>query len=287
MNKYEIEKRCREEMQKSIPDTDALWQRIESRLPEPSQPRTKTGKIERTVHPRFRKAASAAALFLLAAAGLNVYMQAQHLQKSDPDDAVHATDPVPDSPKSDAEENRNPGGLLHYEDLRIVQTASLSIDRERLGVRDAYFSQEDVVGTAGCFVDILVEDGIQDKATGSVTYTMEVVGMYGDGGLRAGDTLTVSSSTAYVLEKGHEYVLPLYREAGDWRLAGECAPQMERTLDGKLVFHSGWYALMDEAAQPLLCDSRGKDDYFYDRMYLTDLAVAEAVIQGWAEEKKA
>lgn len=284
MNKYEIEKRCREEMQQSIPDTDALWQRIESRLPEQPQSRA---EIKRTVHPNFRRLASAAALFLLVAAGLNVYMRAQQLQKSDSDPAMNATDPVPDLPKQDTE--RKPGEPLRYADLQIVQTASLSrsFDRELLGTQGAYFSQEDVVSTAGCFVDIIVENGIQDRATGIVTYTLEVVDMYGDGGLRTGDTLTVSSPTAYVLEKEHEYVLPLYREAGDWYLAGECAPQMERTQDGKLVFHSGWYALMGEAAQPLLYDSRGKDDYFYDRMYLTDFAVAEAVLQSWAEEKKA
>lgn len=288
MNKYEIEKRCREEMQQSIPDTDALWQRIESQLPEKPQTRA---EIKQTIRPKFRKLASTAALFLLAAAGLTAYLQMGQFQKNLNDSAAdslgsaNSLDSLPQPSKTDAESNRP----KRYADLQIMQTAALSrsLDLDLLGTTDMYFSEEDVLRTAGCFVDIIVENGIQDPSAGLVAYTMQVVDVYGDSGLQTGDTFTVSSSTAYVLEIEHEYVLPLYKAEGEWQLAGECAPQMERTLDGKLVFHSGWYTLMDENAKPLLYDSRGEDDYFYDRMYLTDFAVAESMLRSWAEEKKA
>ena len=70
MTRKEIEKRCREEMQQNIPDKDALWQKIESQLPE-QKPIIQPQKPVIKMHTFYRVMAGVACfMFVLAGASL-------------------------------------------------------------------------------------------------------------------------------------------------------------------------------------------------------------------------
>lgn len=280
MKKREIEKRCRKEMQQSIPDMDALWMRIEKNLPE-KNPETVQPIQKTTSH--FRQIAGIAACFLIVLAGISVFTGKSGLkeEKTDPETGMNNAAEM----NGYDEETEKTTGMRTYESLAVQHTARIAgkVDLTKLGTDGMYFDEDTVMEQADCFVDVQVKDGEQDARTGLVTYKMQVVDVYGDSALSAGDTVKLTSCTAYILEADHEYVLPLYSDGGRWQLAGECAPQLERTQDGRVVFHSGWYSLMREWNEPLQYKQSSADDYFYDRMYLTDFAMVEAMLKDWAE----
>ncbi|MBR1554209.1 MAG: hypothetical protein IJ644_02310, partial [Oscillospiraceae bacterium] len=112
--------------------------------------------------------------------------------------------------------------------------------------------------------------------SGKMEYTLQILDVYG-GELDA-ETITLETSSAYILEQNHEYVLPV---TADCSLAYECAPQIEKTQDNRLVIPNGWYTLMQGETTPVLYDSIGIDDYFYDRMYLTKDLNLDLLIQKW------
>lgn len=71
----------------------------------------------------------------------------------------------------------------------------------------------------------------------------------------------------YPLQVNRTYILPLTVTDNDTiNLVFPYAPQIELSLDGFCVFHSGWQALIDDNTAPLLADCVHPDDYFYDRM---------------------
>ncbi len=280
MKKHEIEKRCREEMQQSIPDMDSLWMRIENNLPE-KNPESIQSIQKTTSH--FRQIAGIAACFLIVLAGISVFTEKGGL-KEEKTDSETGMNNVSEMNEYDGRIEKSTG-LQADGSLVIQRSARIAgkVDLTKLGTDGMYFDEDTVMEQAECFVDVQVKDGEQDARTGLVTYKMQVVDVYGDSALSAGDTVRLTSCTAYILEADHEYVLPLYSDNGRWQLAGECAPQLERTQDGRVVFHSGWYSLMREWSEPLQYKQISADDYFYDRMYLTDFAMVEAMLKDWAE----
>ena len=71
----------------------------------------------------------------------------------------------------------------------------------------------------------------------------------------------------YPLLVNRTYLLPLTVTDSDAiNLVFPYAPQIELTLDGFCVFHSGWQALINDNTGILLVDCVHPDDYFYDRM---------------------
>lgn len=71
----------------------------------------------------------------------------------------------------------------------------------------------------------------------------------------------------YPLQVNRTYLLPLMVTDSDAiNLVFPYAPQIELSLDGFCVFHSGWQALINDSTGYLLVDCVHPDDYFYDRM---------------------
>lgn len=308
MTRKEIEKRCREEMQQTISDKEALWERIESRLPEQQPAQQPAGKKPHIQMMAFARIAAACLLLVIVGAkSYQMFQKSLHSAKPDEDqsyftaeesseeeaegsqkgedawdvqygDAAEKNEGIaaPEASTSDEKE------LLHYSDLAVPGSGSIHLSVPLKAPEGSYFSEADVLEQTACFVDVIVQDGVQGLDTGAVVYSMEVVDCYG--AEVPENSLTIVSDTPYLLEIGHEYVLPL-RQTGDaWELTDACAPQFERTQDGKVLFQSGWYSLMTEESVPVLCDSRGTDDYFYDRMYLTGYAELEAFLREWERQ---
>lgn len=300
MTRKQIEERCRKEMQQSIQDKEALWQRIEQQLPAQKPMMEKTQQASQA-HESLRMTAlrrtlTAAACFLLVAAGVSVYARSGRLDtqndKASNDLIEENAESFMNEAPEDAYENEGEAAApmdtepLRYDSLQFAESAQrvTVLDRSQLGIDNAFFNEDAVLAQTECFVDVKVHSGQQDPESGIMTYTLEVVNTFGMDVLEKGAELTVQTYSAYILEAGHEYLLPLYMEENSWKLSYECAPQLELTLDGKAVYHSGWQSLQRVGDRALICESHGADDYFYDRMYLGDAGIVLTFVETWAAQ---
>ncbi|GEM_PF-1192061 len=327
MTRKEIEKRCREEMQQNIPDKDALWQKIESQLPE-QKPMVQPEKPVIKMHTFYRVMAGAACfMFVLAGASLvklgtnkTEMMTAPMADSSsavDSEMAYEAND-AGDSPEDDGDSADNVAdeiapaensasasqsadnaksdtadsvtaeyteGMKKYSDLEFHDEYNSFPDNDDinttpLNADGQYFNEEDVLKKSQVFVEVLIT-GHSQLTTGEILYTAQVNDVYGAEKIREKlwneETLTISTKSPYLLVNGHDYVLPLYlnEDSENWNLSYECAPQIELTQDYQVIYHNGWHTITEGAeeyedgSEPLLYDSIGEDDFFYDRMYLT------------------
>ncbi len=291
MTRKDIEKRCLEEMQQTIPDSEALWQRIEERLPSPSD--KQTAPIQMTT---YRRILAGAACLLLAVAGIQVFARMQRMPHENASESTASMifmeaedEPANEDAefKSDEAELPDPNEtLLHYDDLRLPQSHSAG-NLNAVGTQGVYFSEADVLAKTDCFVDAQVMAVTASAQSGELTYQIQIHEVHGTDALQKTQMLTFSSETAYLLQNEHLYFLPLTCVEGTWQLAYECAPQIELTLDGTAVHHNGWHTLMDDASKPLVCKQFGADDYFYDRMYLSQGSALAALLEEWENAKNA
>ncbi|MCR4647198.1 MAG: hypothetical protein K5695_17625 [Oscillospiraceae bacterium] len=175
---------------------------------------------------------------------------------------------------------------LTYAQLKVPQTTEIAAvtDRSKLKTGDSYFTEESVLENTFAIVKAEVLRGSQEESSGVMTYTLHVLESYsrGEG---PGVTLTLSTSSPYLMEKGHVYYLPLHYDdsiPGDWELSYADAPQIECTQDGKILYHSGWATLLQRQSIPVVCEPQYDSDFFYDRMYLTDSTALEELLDVWA-----
>ncbi|MBR3630752.1 MAG: hypothetical protein IKN55_09855 [Oscillospiraceae bacterium] len=333
MTRKEIEKRCREAMEQNLPDKDALWMRIESRLPEQSAPPAEE-KPKRKISVIYRTVAAAACLLFVAGGVMLVSMhRIPHMEtanKAAPslngnqDFAGEMADEAkqeaameelaPATPKSDqfvsdvqeaapaqadlapeheagnVEGVRSPEEaeeeILRYTSLQVPQTADVAAntDRSKLRVTDTAFDETAVLKATTLLVRAEVLSGTQDSGTGIMHYTLALRDCYNTGEQPDAE-FTLENSSPYLLEAGHVYLLPLARTEDGWSLSFADAPQIEVTLDGRMLCHSGWQSLLQNGCTPVQCEPQTEDDAFYDKMYLTNDTNPDALIYVWASIK--
>ncbi len=296
MTRKNIEERLKQEMQQNIPNKDALWQKIENRLPEQpvSQPVRRT--IRMTSGSRFL---TVAACLLLVIAGMRFVSTTRTLNQTEsiPMDAESAApaeeaggEAAGEMPEDNAEvssaqnavqampETNSAQEPLKYQNLNVPHEKPIAsmVNLSRLGTDGEYFSEDEILKQTQLFIDVKVLNGYQDSESGKMHYTLQILDVYG--GELSQEEIKLETESAYILEQNHEYVLPV---TADFNLAYECAPQIEKTQDNKLVIPNGWYTLMQSDNTPVLYDSYGIDDYFYDRMYLTKDLNLDLLIQKW------
>ncbi|MBQ8011567.1 MAG: hypothetical protein IJ265_08440 [Oscillospiraceae bacterium] len=295
MTRKEIEKRCLEEMQQTIPDHEALWQKIEAQLPPQDSQNQKASPIRMQ---SFRRFMTIAACLLVTVTGAYVLTRQSGMENAVKHEQSDTANEHMDAPEQEGEhfapnqpEDFTPIETLPPENSGIRTYASLGLpvsdtavhvpDPDKLTAGTQLFHEESVLAKTECFVDVIVYSGNQSPETGQMVYLLEVVDVYGTDAFAAGETFWMHSSSPYVLQKDHEYVLPLYQNEFHWELVNESAPQIELTADGEAVYHNGWKSLESEASEPLLYEQNGTDDYFYDRMYITQNAVLCDFLAEW------
>ncbi len=293
MTRKEIEKRCLEEMQQTIPDHEALWQRIEAELP-PQEQRAEEQLQPIRMH-TMRRAMTIAACLLIAVTGAHVLTQNRSLKDNTLSESTDRSPEKDDAAAENADaENEGEAPLQQGENapedtIRTYASLGLPVKENGVHIQDAdkltagtqLFQESHVLSQTECFADVIVSNGIQRPESGEVVYLMEVVDAYGTDELKTGDTFYLYSSTPYLLQAEHEYVLPLYTSGSDWRLVNESAPQLELTRSGEVIYHNGWKTLAGADSEPLLYEQYGTDDYFYDRMYITQDAVLYGFLADW------
>ena len=288
MTRKSIEENLKRDMQKNIPDKNALWQKIEANLPEQpvSQPVKRT--IRMTAGTKFL---TIAACFLLVIAGVQLVRprlatQMENTPASDSasstaDAEIYDNDNAADAAPDDADaEIREEKKLVSYQDLNISheKTIASQVNLSLLGTNDQLFEENAILAKTEFFLDVKVLEGMQNDS-GTMHYTLEILDVYG--GELSQETITLETNSAYLLEQNHEYVIPVYVQNQNYALSCECAPQIEKTYDNQLIIPNGWHTLMQGETTPVLYDSYGIDDYFYDRMYLTGDLNLELLLQKW------
>lgn len=72
----------------------------------------------------------------------------------------------------------------------------------------------------------------------------------------------------YQLQAGGTYLLPLWKQEGEWELLYPFAPQIQVTESGAYLFHSGYVSLMNQNTSVVKAEPEGRNDYYYDRMLM-------------------
>jgi len=281
MTKKEIEERLYQEMHQNIPDKEALWQKIEQNLPEQTVSQPVRNRIHMSAGKGFL---TIAACLLLTITGMQYLKTNKSENMLSESSAAPAAEIAEEANNDQAAISEEAGGtvsspeILNYQDLNIIhnQTIASQVNLSRLGTHGEYFSEDEILQDTRFFIDVKILSGYQDTESGNMHYTLQILDVYG-GDLNLSE-ITLETSSAYILEQNHEYVLPV---TADLNLAYECAPQIEKTQDENLIIPNGWYTLMQSNAIPVLYTSYGKDDYFYDRMYLTKNLNLDLLIQKW------
>ena len=144
----------------------------------------------------------------------------------------------------------------------------------QLYAQDPPFSEEQVLGDTQLFLKALVTDVTQGEQ--GLTYTLEAEETHRKGDMVGVGTLTLTSTTPYVMQQGHTYLLALREEGEGWALVCDSAPQIEQLSDGSLLVHPGWESLM-----PYITEELNAPDGSV--LYHTDTDAADALFDAWLE----
>lgn len=126
---------------------------------------------------------------------------------------------------------------------------------------DDFFVEEKVLAETDIIVDAYVANVFYSSSGDTVCYLLSTE----DAENNDLGSIIVESASRYALQLDREYVLPLKKTENGYHLVFENAPQIERTLDGGIIFHNGWKCLTENSAE-LVYPQGGIDDFFYDRM---------------------
>ncbi len=171
---------------------------------------------------------------------------------------------------------------LKLADIRPVSLPTVTVAQSpqtRYFTMDAFTDTELLAQATVQNINFIFND---NKEATSVVYTILTdnvyysegdypsMGRYSDGT----ELLTIISPIVraddvwmYPLQVNRTYLLPLtVTDKGAINLVFPYAPQIELSLDGFCVFHSGWQALINDNTGYLLVECVHPDDYFYDRM---------------------
>jgi len=169
--------------------------------------------------------------------------------------------------------------LADVEPVKLPTVTAAESPQTRYFTMDAFTDTELLVQATVQNINFIFNDS---KEAISVVYTILTdnvyysegdypsMGRYSDGT----ELLTVISPIVradnvwmYPLQVNRTYLLPLTVTDSDAiNLVFPYAPQIELSLDGFCVFHSGWQALINDNTGYLLVECVHSEDYFYDRM---------------------
>ncbi len=299
MTRKEIEERCRKEMQQSIPDREALWQRIEAGLPQQEAPKPQSIRRTSSGMKVFRSVLTAAACLLIVVAGVGVVGGRLQNATAPAEDKEQVQQEHFDEFMNEAPADEQAGEEMKEENEGVMQNPQTEpIRYESLHFPPAeeqvhldstakpsgggqLFSEAQVLADSECLVIGTIAGGTQDSEDGHMLYFFRTEQVYGDASIGTGETITVRSDNPYLMQSGHQYLLGLRYEDNFWRTSCDSAPQPEFTADGQAVYHNGWQSFRQDGEQRLICEQFSAEDYFYDRMYLGSADILIRFAEEW------
>lgn len=278
MNEDKLKKLYNDEMNASAPDMDALWQKIEEGITDKEQD---TKPQSRRAFITLKKVlACAAACIVMAVAvpsAINLVSNKSAESMADNSAAAENLHVYIGIAADDAEQPKDNGGILRYEQLDIVRGGgSYPVSGEPFG--GEYFVEEDVLLDTEQIIDGIVNYVYADPDSGCVYYELSAVNVYGG---EAEDTFTVASRSRHTMKQGAEYIVPVKSVDGELRTVNDSVPQIEVTNDGGIVYYNGWTSLDNDTSESILYPQGKVDDFFYDRMKFSYTKDLSAMIEKW------
>ncbi|MCI8658966.1 MAG: hypothetical protein HFG54_01785 [Lachnospiraceae bacterium] len=177
-----------------------------------------------------------------------------------------------------------PEGVIDYQQLQLAAYQPITVPENALTIPEdfQYFSEAILKDTqllcGGTVTGVSLEEDSSGRAV-KVVYEMSLNQVYYAEDYTTGmDQIIVKSPIVktdgdevyilYQLQQGGTYLLPLWRQEGEWELLYPFAPQIQVTGDGAYLFHSGYASLVNDTTDVVLGSQEGENDYYYDRMVL-------------------
>ncbi len=292
LSESEIKMLYKENVQRTAPDMERLWSRIERTIDENGQKEADTadsasrGMIETNRDSSRRMAkltAWAAAAVLIVSVGA-LALNREKPAKDNTDNTAKTEQYTAGGNDSMAEggaaeqltETAPPIERTEYSALPLAHSGIKTADYKPSG--DEYFAESRVLEKTSEFIDVRVQ--YAEEHTHYCTYTLKVIRAYLPDGEEEGTTLTLDSASPLLLAEGGEYLLPVYTDSKGLHLVFENAPQIEYTQDGRVVFHNGWYSLGEGSAECIYPENK-YDEFFFDRMRIADAGNVKTLIERW------
>ncbi|MCH5348848.1 MAG: hypothetical protein J1E40_05955 [Oscillospiraceae bacterium] len=300
-----------EHVERSTPDMDALWEKIESEL-EPKPENGVTSKLVRKkisfARPVLKWAVCVAALLMIpisvriinnssvsksldsntaqeqmkdggsgftnGGAYIAADMEAPKEESADNEVAF-----VPDS-KSASDMGTIKRSVLYEELFPDSDETAVPVPKAETS-GDDFFVEENVLIETDLIVTAHINkvygkgDTVCYEITAENSETMET------------ESFVLESATPYVMKPERNYILPLKAENGDYRLVFENAPQIELADGGGMIFHNGWKTLdaFEENPIDVIYPQNGIDDFFYDRMRFSYRSDITPLLDEWHRAK--
>lgn len=269
----------------TAPDMDKLWDRIEKEIDGTAQSGgedisgvkkiTQTKRTEKS----YKKFAAAAASLLVIIGGISLYADLSSTVNNETgSDKNTYTSSEKDTDRSYAEANDTAIPDMSYEQLSLSHTETAGYKPEYKAAGDEYFTEQSVLSQTDCFADVTVLSA--ELGTDSAQYTLKINRLISRSGETEETSLTLQSSTPYILQENREYFIPLKKENNEYFIAFENAPQIEITLENEIVFQNGWKSLAENSGA-LKKSQSDKNDYYYDRMRYAEGNDLEKLISEW------
>lgn len=305
-------------IEKSSPDFDAMWNKIESEIE--NTPQIRVNKNKRIV----KGIVAAAACVVVCIVGAN-YFGSQSL-KADENIALEdntgfsASDEMVTTTVTDtqsivtttpifSEDNAVADGIIDEEPTNDCESDSPTSPGTESSPTDAIVDDKTQIidythlsflsaspldaNLSYDFDEYFVEEEMLSKteyivrgtitdafvtSENTVLYSLDVNESLGEN--EAEYYIEIESKTPYQMLINREYILFLYKEDERYCLSFENAPQIEVTLDNQIVFHNGFKSISENSLY-VKYPKTNIDDYFYDRMRFKDNADISAVVEKW------
>ena len=305
MNSKQIKKLYTEHIERSTPDMDALWEKIESGL----EPKPENGVTSKPVRKKLSFGSSALKWAVCAAALLIIPISVRIINNSTASKNFGSQMAL-----NGGSDNMDGGAYAPSADTaydeEIIADDSYDVDNgvsESMGANRKVVLYEELFSDSGETVpspraetsgdDFFVEENV-------LIETDVIVNAYVDRVYSKGDTVcyeitaenaetfetesfVLESATPYVMKQDRNYLLPLKAEDGEYRLVFENAPQIEFAENGGIIFHNGWKTLdaLEEDPIEVIYPKNGIDDFFYDRMKFSYRSDISPLIDAWNKAK--
>lgn len=167
-----------------------------------------------------------------------------------------------------------------YSRLLLADTHSVTLPDSvsSQSAQEKYFTLDALKDT-----DFLISATVKDISFGhndngeayEVLYSVSADTVYFQNDALPAAELTVTSPIVqtdnvwlYPLYINRTYLLPLKYADGSLELIYPYAPQIEVTLDGYYIFHSGWQCLITDSTESITLPFIPSDDFYYDKMLI-------------------
>ena len=308
MSSGQIKKLYKEHVERSTPDMDALWEKIETGLEPKPESRITSKPVRKGVSftsSALKWAVCAAALLIVPISvrlirnssgsggfdGGSSYIQQEMngagasdmkdggasggAYEPNADMAADMEIPAAESVVS-AESTAASRRVVFYQELFSDQIEAIAAPKAKTS-GDDFFVEENVLIETDVIVNAYIDrvyskgDTVCYEITAENAETLET------------EEIVIESATPYVMKQSRTYLLPLKSEDGEYRLVFENAPQIEYAENGGIIFHNGWKTLdaLEEDPIEVIYPQNGIDDFFYDRMKFSYRSDITPLIDEW------